>query len=112
MKITTPSGFEANFIDVEELNYGQRRQIQKILFRNTRASFKDTDVIFDSQDEILKIVLVSLTVGEKTITNNFIEEIATWKKLADGEAIYKEVAQYIDEEQIFGISKEDVGKKK
>lgn len=112
MIITTPSGYKATFIDIEQLTYGQRRQIQRILFRNTRSSYKDTDIIFDSQEEILKIVLISVEVGDKIVTENPFDEVLTWKNVKDGEAVITETSKYISAENIFGISEEEVSKKK
>jgi hypothetical protein len=112
MTITTPSGYEANFIDVDELTYGQRRKIQRILFKNTRASYKDTDIIFDSQDEIIKLVLISVKVNGKLITENPIEEVLSWKNVKDGEAVFAETSKYVNAESIFGIDEEKESKKK
>ena len=112
MTITTPSGYEANFIDSEELSYGEKRKIQRIIFKQTRASYTDTDIIFDSQEEIAKIVLKSVKVGDKLVTENVLDEIMTWKNVKDGEAIMAEVAKYIDLEKIFGVTQEQVDKKK
>ena len=102
MQITTPSGYVVEFKDESDLTYGDRRQIQRVTVKNMTIDSKNKDftmtgeTVFDIQDEILKLVIKSITYPEgKVVTTNLLDEVLSWKQEADGSAVYEVIDRFL-----------------
>lgn len=108
MKITTPSGYEVAFKDEADLTYRDKRLVQRAFLSSTVVNQKSStnvdmraSVIFEAQDELLKIILLSIKTKEgESITGDLFDYVGLKMPDKDAEAIYKVVTDTLTTSKI------------
>lgn len=103
MTITTPSGYKVTFKEESELNYGERRTIQRALVGNVKIDAKTAKnaefdltggMVYDSQDVTLRVILKSIVRPDGTqVDGDLYEEVMSWTNQEDGDAVFEIVNQ-------------------
>lgn len=103
MTITTPSGYKVSFKEESELSYGDRRQIQRALISGMKINPQEAkegnidltgSMIFDSQDETLKLILKTIVRPDGTeVDGDLYKEVMSWTNQEDGDAVFEVVTK-------------------
>lgn len=108
MQITTPSGYVVTFKDEADLTYRDKRSVQKAFLSSTSVNQKTSgtvdmkaSVIFEAQDELLKIILLSIKTKDGVeIKDNLFDYVGMKLPDEDAEAIYKVVTETLTTSKI------------
>jgi len=108
MQITTPSGYVVTFKDEADLTYRDKRLVQKAFLSSTSINAKTqgnldmkASIIFEAQDELLKIILLEIKNKEGVaVTENLFDFVGTKMPNDDADAVYKVVTDTLTTSKI------------
>ncbi len=108
MQVTTPSGYVVTFKDEADLTYRDKRLVQKAFLSSTSINQKSptaidmkASIIFEAQDELLKIILLEIKdKGGVSVTGNLFDYVGTKMPDEDADAVYKVVTETLTTSKI------------
>lgn len=102
MEIQTPSGYKVSFKNEEDLNYGERRKIQRAMMStmSIKQGVKAEDInitgdmIFEAQEATLRVILKKIIDPQgKEVTGDLFDAVMSWQNEEDGNAVMDVVTQ-------------------